>query len=450
MALQLSTIKAIRTLDIDHNGKVTRQEILNADKNGDKQLSVEEAQLSNLAAQDVVEINRRLKGDIPVASTVLFGQAELRSQRVVANIVAYYDQIDTNSDGQLSRSEVGKAVGNPHFNGEAAAVVSTLYKGYSDWKAFSDDQGSLPRLPEHPWLNKIPLHGFDETGIGKADLERFIVLSRTDNQNEKVQNVLGRYSVMEFGSSAKQKLFPQGIDSIRPDNIAQGEIGDCYFLAAVAALANTPAGKHSIMKMIQENQDGTYTVTFPNSKPVTFTSPTDTERGMYSTTSPDGNWLEVLEKAYAIKTNRDGLTHKFTPSSNPYDAIGNGGLLSSGISTLTGKSVDTDVSLLTSDATMRSKLQAALKEGRIMSTAVLKSLNPWNEGRTDSGLPRAHAYSILGFDAKTDQITIRNPWGHTELQNKAGQPRDGKDDGVFTMSLAEFKSTFAYISYQSA
>ena len=86
---------------------------------------------------------------------------------------------------------------------------------------------------------------------------------------------------------------------------------------------------------------------------------------------------------------------------------------------------------------------------RVVTAGINKSLNPWNEGRTANGLPMAHAYSVLDYNAKTDEITIRNPWGHTEVNNASGSTRDGKNDGTFKMPLSEFKATYSMITYQA-
>lgn len=225
-------------------------------------------------------------------------------------------------------------------------------------------------------------------------------------------------------------------------------IGDCYFLAAVAALANTPAGKRQIQNMIQDHGDGRYTVTFPGKSPVTIHAPTDMELALYSHAGPDGLWLSVLEKAYAEMSNRDALL-PLLRRSNPYDKIGNGAFLSAGVAAVSGQSTDTDVLLLTSLDTLRTKLKSALAQQRVVTAGINKSLNPWSEGLTSNGLPMAHAYSVLAYDPKTDEITIRNPWGHTEVTKPDGSVRDGKNDGTFTMTLAEFKATFSMITYQA-
>ena len=45
-----------------------------------------------------------------------------------------------------------------------------------------------------------------------------------------------------------------------PQDVQQGQIGDCYFPSAMAALAQNNA--EAIQNMIKENGDGTYTVVF--------------------------------------------------------------------------------------------------------------------------------------------------------------------------------------------
>ncbi len=87
--------------------------------------------------------------------------------------------------------------------------------------------------------------------------------------------------------------------------LQQGIMGDCYFVSSVAAVAQmTP---EIIKKMIVDNKDGTYTVTFPGNKdePITISAPTETERGMYNGSSEYGIWGSVIEKSTELTRQKD-------------------------------------------------------------------------------------------------------------------------------------------------
>ena len=59
----------------------------------------------------------------------------------------------------------------------------------------------------------------------------------------------------------------------------------------------------------------------------------------------------------------------------------------------------------------------------------------------------SHAYSIVGMDANNN-IIIRNPWG---VDGSTGNIRsDGKNDGFITLTPAQFKANFSYISTLAA
>ena len=65
------------------------------------------------------------------------------------------------------------------------------------------------------------------------------------------------------------------------------------------------------------------------------------------------------------------------------------------------------------------------------------------------GLPSPHAYSIIGYDPKTDQVQIRNPWGlYGELMDKNHNPLDGVNDSIFFLSLDKFIEQFHQVNYE--
>lgn len=442
MSVQLSTYQALLTLDTNKDRRVSLDELQKIDSNKDGQLSFKEAQNAGFVEQDRALIAQRLQGQIPKGSMIAFDSQELNAMKMVAPLNTYFESIDRNGNGRLSKSELGQVLGRQQYNAEASASITMAYKNYTEMSTVHEDSNWLPHLPQNKYLDKLPLHAYDERGISRKDLSDFVALGV--KRDAKVSEAMGRYSMASYGGgSIKQELFPKGLESIRPDHIEQGELGDCYFLAAVASLAHTPQGKQQIFNMIQSLPDQRYQVTFPGKEPIVIDAPTTGEMSMYGNSGQDGLWLSVLEKAYAQQTNQDAWLKK----GNPYEKIGSGALLKTGVSAVTGKSTQTDILVVTPMDTLRLKLEIALPLQKVVTAGI--NNNPFGDGRTGNGLPVGHAYSILGYDRSSDTITVRNPWGSTEVLNEQGQTRDGRNDGTFEMPLEEFSKTFHMVTFSN-
>lgn len=109
------------------------------------------------------------------------------------------------------------------------------------------------------------------------------------------------------------RLFEGSIspDGISPGDVQQRALGDCYFLAALASVAQQHP--EVIWDAIKDNGDGTYTVTFyQDGKPVQITVDNEfpvredsngnpTAQPVYANTgsSPQELWPMIMEKAYA-------------------------------------------------------------------------------------------------------------------------------------------------------
>lgn len=445
MTVTLSTFRALQKLDSNRNG-LSVDELLSVDKDKNKSISLEEAKAAGFEEADRATLNRRLAGKIPQASAFVFTSSEMNALKMLSPLHSHFNTLDTDKNQLLSSSELGKAIGYPQFKGEESAAITAAYKHISDMQSLSDDTQWLPKLPANQYLDKLPLQNYDERGISRKDLEQF--LDAAAKHDSRVSEAMGRFSMSMYGSmSSNAEIFPKGIESIRPDRITQGELGDCYFLAAIASLSNTPQGKKQIQNMIKDLGNDRVQVTFPGKQPVTIYKPTQSELSLYSNAGSDGLWLSILEKAYAHTRNEQDLTSLVYKRANPYDKIGNGGHLLTGIKGVTGKFLpDTDVLIITPLSTLRLKLQQAIAKKQVVTCGTSPKL-PWTDDTTKNGLPLSHAYSVLDFDPKTDMVTVRNPWGSTEVSDGNG-PRDGVDDGTFKMPLSEFKSSFSMICYE--
>jgi hypothetical protein len=212
------------------------------------------------------------------------------------------------------------------------------------------------------------------------------------------------------------RLFVQGEDdphAIHPSDVRQGQLGNCYFVSSLAALANTEKGRVLIQSHMTANKDGTYTVTLyeynrqtgtfeeieivvtpdlpsrPDGSPA-FAHPGDIRDGQQE------YWVQIYEKAYAQY--RGG-----------YSTL-DGGAPHTTLATLTGVPSE---SLRPSDMTF-DRLQSHAAAGDVI---VVTSL-PDSDGMCDrewrtpiSGMPDANLDISLGVY----QGTLQAQDGHVQL-----------------------------------
>jgi hypothetical protein len=123
------------------------------------------------------------------------------------------------------------------------------------------------------------------------------------------------------------------IDGISIDDVAQGNIGDCYLIASIASIAHT--NPSAIQNSIRDNGDGTYTVRFYDNGQARYIT-VDGDLYRYATgnpiyargANPREIWMSIIEKAYA-------------QMHGGYDKIGHGGRTANAIHALTGSDVTT-------------------------------------------------------------------------------------------------------------
>jgi Calpain family cysteine protease len=232
---------------------------------------------------------------------------------------------------------------------------------------------------------------------------------------------------------------PLFVDGPKPQDIQQGQIGDCYFPAAVAAIAqNHP---EVLTNAIKDNGDGTYSVTFKQkdwatgkSKDVIVKVDGDlyarsSGSALYghSSNSADSTkmelWFPLLEKAYA-------------QWKGSYNSIGDGGQVSDVVQDIMGVDMSsTDTSGSSADSlwkNIKTSIDAKKPVGAGTYGDDKEALY------TNTGVYADHAYSILGYKEVNGQrlVTLRNPWGESE---PAG---NGANDGIFDMKIDDFKKLY--------
>ncbi len=254
-----------------------------------------------------------------------------------------------------------------------------------------------------------------------------------------IQGVMRRTNLEAQTGQTSSDLFADGLNSVRPDAIRQGGIGDCYFESALAAVA--VANPKIIKDMIKENKDGSFTVTFPgaNKEAITVSKPTEAELGLYNGGSSHGLWAAVLEKAYGQY--RDN--HAWIGSYTPQEASDGGGRPEPVIELLTGK--DASWKSVSDQKSVARDLENAFKTGKAVTADIYR--DPWDliglgKTETNDKFYKGHAYSITAFkpDGKGGGVvTIRNPWGGEH----------GSTSGTIDVPLDKFMKNFSAYSIQN-
>lgn len=228
-------------------------------------------------------------------------------------------------------------------------------------------------------------------------------------------------------------------DGVSPEDVQQGQLGDCYFPAAMAALAK--AHPEVIQNMIKDNGDGTYTVTwkkkdYSSGKYVDVPVKVDGDLyarawggPLYGSCAGDKStkgmelWFPLIEKSYA-------------QWKGSYNTIGSGGLSCDVWEAAMGKPAVSESINYTGADKLWGEIKAGVDAKRPVGAGTYGEEE--NAKYTNTGVYADHAYSILGYKEKdgVKYVTMRNPWGESE---PAG---DGKDDGIFDLKFDDFRKLY--------
>lgn len=356
-----------------------------------------------------------------------------------------FRKVDADGNGFIEMREVERALQSSGISDQERAALQYMRDKHNDIEDSSNDE----------WF-------WENNGITRADIASW--QAHVDQKGDDAELVGGAFYAMYRTSESQtgevnRNLFADAADpinSINPDAIRQGTIGDCYFLAALASVAKSEP--QLIRDMIKDNGNGTYTVTFPGApdQPITVTAPTQSEMGLYNAGSKHGTWAIVLEKAFGVynKNNPDLIDRFrrfFLPSPNtPSDGADHGGWPAVAVKVLTGRDSDLRNPGHTDSAELADKLDQAFNsypKKAVTATTPLENpfLEPfgWSDEYTKDGFRKTHAFSIVGFerDARADGggfVIVRNPWGQAE----------GTTGGTIRVPLNDFRRNFDEVSIE--
>jgi hypothetical protein len=218
-------------------------------------------------------------------------------------------------------------------------------------------------------------------------------------------------------------------------DVHQGAVGDCYFVAGLAEVAQENAA--AITDMFIVNGDGTYGVRFyqnGNSRYVTVDSKLPTYSGgwflyanMGSHASDTSNvlWVALAEKAYA-QINESGWLRlaSWGGGENSYAGI-EGGLFSDAVRQIVNHGSSSYYVNGTSDETT---LVNAINNGQLVGYAS-------QEHPANPQIVENHQYIVISCNSSTDTVTLFNPWG---INNGSQYP------GLIDMPLSQLPANFVY------
>ena len=236
------------------------------------------------------------------------------------------------------------------------------------------------------------------------------------------------------------------------EGMKQGHIGDCYFLASMAAMAQTPEGQRRLASMIQPhydehgNVDG-YLVRLPDDPAHPDASPANEVfvHSKYINGATQGGRVG----AYSILEAAWGQNHPGGSNDSGNNPAGiSGGWPANSFKVMTGESATTlesDGSEGSYDVIERTEIVAASQQHRPMVASTVNTDATYTHGMasvdaTVNGQPTqidlygAHAYTIVSADA--NGVTLCNPHGSNPT------PGDGKAPATFTLSWDDYEKYY--------
>ena len=209
--------------------------------------------------------------------------------------------------------------------------------------------------------------------------------------------------------------------SVDPTHATQGQLGDCYFIAGMAATAR--ANGDDIKKLIKDNGDGTFDVTLwirqtaygdpvPVTKTVDMRLPTQGSKPLYGGMgNTDELWPAIIEKRFAMELGGYGNIEGGTVDNimqGPWGAT----------EILRGKSERYfSTTRLSEDQAMR-MFNEALENNKPITVdsmnmaddaALASEAKGWN-------VYGNHAYAVEAVDMASKTVTLQNPWGSSHVK----------------------------------
>ena len=235
-------------------------------------------------------------------------------------------------------------------------------------------------------------------------------------------------------------------ESFSGDDIIQGELGDCYLLSSISALAEFPGRVQKLFIQKEKNSAGCYVVLlYVSGKRIDVVMDDYFPVNQYNQPAFAGSkdqelWVMLIEKAWAkIHGNFDVIQ---------------GGDCRESLAAITGAPVEYN----------KHKDRTPEELWKMIKTFDMNNYAMCTGSNLDvKGITKSHAYTLIGVyefilsGEKVRLVQIRNPWGCGEWSGSwsDSDPRwttnlrrelshVSKDDGIFFMPFEEFSQIFIH------
>lgn len=242
------------------------------------------------------------------------------------------------------------------------------------------------------------------------------------------------------------------VDGIKPTDIYQGQLGDCYFMSALASIAEHPGRIERNILQKTHSTKGAYCIALcitgcwiPIVVDDLFPIRPD---GLlaFSYTKNREMWAMLFEKAYA-------------KAYGAYWHVGNGGLTGDALRDITGAPTQyISLKEVEAEKTALKRLIEADQKNFIISASSRGS----GETKNALGIIAGHAYTLSAIKTLSNGVQLlklRNPWGKGEWTGNWGDSSNlwtpelkqqaewtAEDDGTFFMTYNDFKTQFTAVT----
>ncbi|NOY25403.1 MAG: hypothetical protein GXP62_05975 [Oligoflexia bacterium] len=267
-------------------------------------------------------------------------------------------------------------------------------------------------------------------GDGQLDDAGKVIRRQQDDALPGVRGEHQDASTYGYRDYKDGKAFVKGrthVSDIDPNDVKQGQLGDCYLMAGMAATAR--AEPEAIRRLIVDNGDGTFEVTLfirktPSSTPVAMRQVIDARlpskgagnpvyAGLGSSTKEgDELWPALLEKRLA----QEKGSYELISGGN----IAKGGFNFAGASELlTGKAERYFTTASLSENRVMSLMEDALtaKKPITVDSMSMEKLPDLSREANAVNVYGNHAYAVESVDVSSRTVNLQNPWGSNHVKN---------------------------------